>query len=49
VTTTTPRTTAILKTDLAGSAPRFRVLAEADIVTLPVAAQDGSRQRALQC
>ena len=28
MTTTTLRTTAILKTDLAGSAPRFRELAE---------------------
>jgi hypothetical protein len=47
VTTTTRRTTAIQKTDLAGSTLRFREPAEADLATLPVAAQDGPLQRAI--
>jgi class 3 adenylate cyclase len=34
VSTTTFRTTAILKTDLAGSTPRFRELPEADLAAL---------------
>ena len=47
MTTTTLRATAILKTDLAGSTPRFREPAEVDLATLPVAAQDGPGQRAI--
>jgi len=43
----TLRTTKILETDLAGSAPQLRVLVEADRATLPAAARDRSRQRAI--